>query len=65
MSNDRTVSGKAIAGDARAAGLQQSNTSFKTNIPEYHRVKRAARGIRDRSQVEYVEGYSKIPEYVK
>jgi len=65
VSNDRTVSGKAIAGDARAAGLLQSNTSFKTNKPEYHRVMRAARGIRDGSQFEYVEGYSKIPEYVK
>ena len=65
MSNDRTVSGKAIAGDARAAGLLQSNTSSKTNKPEYHRIMRAARGIRDGSQFEYVEGYSKIPEYVK
>ena len=65
VSNDRTVSGKAIAGDARAAGLLQSNTSSKTNKPEYHRVMRAARGIRDGSQFEYVEGYSKIPEYVK
>ena len=47
VSNDRTVSGKAIAGDARAAGLLQSNTSSKTNKPEYHRVMRAVRGIRD------------------
>ena len=65
VSNNRTVPGKAIAGDERSAGLLNSNTSCKVNKGEYQRMMRAARQVRNGSEQEYVEGYSKIPEYIK
>ena len=46
-------------------GLEEKFGESSRKLPITGRVMRAARGLRDGSQFEYVEGYSKIPEYVK